>query len=122
MANKKTTPEPVVAEPVMAQVETVEPMTIEELVAQLVSDIVSGNNADALAEEFVTSFVINDRPETKQVLEMLEMPSATLVESLKAFVGQSYQESIISLNGRGVAFLDELRSGIKTRLTKLAAD
>ncbi len=103
-------------------VEQAEPMTPDELIAHLVQDVVADSELDELAEEFISEFILTDRPESGQILSLLDTPSESLVELVKGFVGQSYQATIDALDSRGVRFLDELRMKVKERMTQLASD
>lgn len=107
-------------EEVDAVIEAVDLLTPEQLIAHLVEDIVSNNSADDLAEEFITDFVTVERPETSQILSMLESPPETLVGILKAYVGQSFDASIIALDERGASFISSLQTAVRNRMTKLA--
>ncbi len=103
-------------------IEESEPITPEELIAHLVQDVISDNSPDQMADEFVDEFILTDRPETGQILSLLETPSESLVELLKGMVVQSHQASIDALDTRGVNFLEELKLAVKERMTQLASD
>lgn len=100
--------------------EETEPMTVDELLAHLLQDLISDSPADDVANEFIDDFVLANRSETGQILSLLETPSESLVELLKGIVGQSYQASIVALDERGVNFLEELKSKVRGRMTELA--
>lgn len=102
--------------------EAAEPITPDELIAHLVQDIVAGSSPDELADEFIDSFILQDRAETGQILSLLEMPSESLVGMLKGVVGQSYQASVAALDSGGVKFLEGLKAEVKKRMTELASD
>lgn len=98
------------------------PITPDELIANLMQDITLDNSPADIADDFLNDFVLQDRPETTQILAMLETPSETLVELLKGIVGQSYQVQIAALNSRGEIFLDNLKAEVTSRMTELAND
>ena len=102
-------------------IEEAEPPTVNELIAHLVQDVMTGNGPDDVASEFVEEFVLPSREETGQILSLLESDSAGIVGLLKNFVGQSYQESLNALDQRGVVFIDGLKKAVKERLTELAS-
>jgi hypothetical protein len=102
--------------------EEAEPITPDELILNLLQDLVAGNPPDDLASEFVEDFVMQDRPEATQVLQMFDTPSATIVEILKGVIGQSYQIQMDALETRGEEFIDGLKYSIKQRMTELASD
>ncbi len=108
-----------VAEPVVEELEAITP---DELIAHLVQDIAAGSSPDALADEFIDGFVLQSRPETAQILSLLEMPSDGLVGLLKGLVGQSYQSSLDALDAGGVKFIEGLKAEVKKRMTELARD
>lgn len=103
-------------------IEEAELITPDELIAHLVQDIAAGNAPDELADEFIDGFVLQDRPETGQILSLLEMPSESLVGMLKGIVGQGYQSSLDALDSAGVNFLEGLKAEVKKRMTELASD
>lgn len=103
-----------------ATTEPKEVMSAEDLVNNLVQDIATGNDPAELAAEFVEDFVIHERPETQQILALLETPSDNLVGLLKGVAGQGYQVTIAALDERGLAFIDGLKLAVKERLTELA--
>ena len=53
-------------------IEESEPITPDELIAHLIQDIGADNSPDELAAEFVDGFVLQPRPETGQMLSLLE--------------------------------------------------
>jgi hypothetical protein len=97
-----------------------EPLSVEELLRNLVQDLIVDAQPADLAEEFVEEFVLKGREETGQVLAMMDTPSETLVELLKGIAAQSYQLQVETLEQRGVRYLDALKSDLKERLTRLA--
>ena len=99
-----------------------EPITPDELIAHLLQDIAADNPPSELAAEFVDGFVLQSRPETGQILSLLEMPTQSLVELLKGVVGQGYQSSVDALDSRGVKFLENLKTEVKGKMTQLAGD
>lgn len=98
------------------------PMTADEMVSHVLQDVVLDNSPDDLADEFINEFVLQDRPETTQILSLLETPSETLVGVLKGICGQSYQAQLDALDLRGVSFLEKLKNEIGEKMTTLAAD
>lgn len=99
-----------------------EPLSPDGLIANLLQDLNADCGPDAIADEFIEEFVLSDRPEASQVMEMLEMPSYTLVEMLKAMVGLGYEAQIEKLDAQGVQFLDRVKSAVKEKMTTLASD
>jgi hypothetical protein len=99
-----------------------EPLTVEELLRNLVQDLIVDAPPADLAEEFIEEFVLKGREEMPQILAMLDAPSEQLVELLKGAVAQSYQAQVEALELRGVAYLDGLRSKLKERLSEMAGD
>ena len=95
-------------------------ITPDELIITLLQDLVTGNAPDDLASEFVEDFVMQDRPEATQVLQMFDTPSAMIVEILKGVIGQSYQVQMEALETRGEDFIEGLKNSIKQRMTELA--
>lgn len=98
------------------------PMTADEMVSHVLQDVVLDNSPDDLADEFINEFVLQDRPETTQILSLLETPSETLVGVLKGICGQSYQAQIEALDSRGVSFLESLKKEVREKMTALATD
>ena len=105
-----------------AILEESEPLTGDELIANLITDIASGNQPSEIATDFINDFVLRDREETAQILAMLETPSETLVQLLTGICSQSYQVQMQTLENRGVAFLDGLKIEVRLKMTELAND
>ena len=99
-----------------------EPITPDELIGHMLQDIVADNSPSEVAAEFIDDFVLQSWPETGQILSLLEMPTQSLIELLKGFVGQGYQSSLESLDSRGVKFLENLKTEVKRKMTQLARD
>lgn len=93
----------------------------EGLITNVLQDVVLGNPASDVADEFINDFVLQDREETAQILSMLESPSENLVELLKGVVTQGYQAQIEALNSKGFQYLESLKTEVRARLTALAA-
>ncbi len=98
------------------------PMTADEMISHVLQDVVLDNSPDDLAEEFINEFVLQDRPETTQILSLLETPSETLVGVLKGVCGQSYQAQLEALDLRGVLFLEGLKKEVRAKMMALATD
>lgn len=98
-----------------------EPVTLEDLILHLVEDLTAGVGAGAIADEFVTEFVQAGRPETDQVLMLLDQPTPILVVALKALVQQTHEAAIMAIDTKGPAFADDLKEAVKVRLKELAA-
>lgn len=104
-------------------IEESEPITPDELITHLLQDLVIGNEPNYLATEFIEEFVLAaNRPETGQILSLLEMPTESLVELLKGVVGQNYQLQIAAIETRGVDFLERMKSNVREQMTRLADD
>lgn len=99
-----------------------EAISPDELLLNLLQDLAAGNPPDDLAAEFVEEFVVRDRPEAAQILQMFETPSETIVDILKGVIGQSYQIQMEALEQRGKAFIDGLKTAISQEMTNLAAE
>jgi hypothetical protein len=102
------------------QEETDEPMTPDELLANLTQDLILNNNPNDLASEFVENFVCRDRPETSQILAMLEMPTENLVEMMKGLLGQGYQTQLQAVDNHGVRYFENLKAAVKAQMLELA--
>jgi hypothetical protein len=97
-----------------------EPITPDEFIRDGMQDLILGNPPEMLADEFINEFVLLDRPETEQLLMMLDAPTEQLLEALKGIAAQSYQVQIEALNTRGFQYLDSLKAEVKAKLTALA--
>jgi hypothetical protein len=107
------------AESVQPEVE--DPMTADELLSHLLEDLVLDSPPTDLANEFIDEFVLRgDRPETPQILAMLDAPTDTLVEIVKSMVENSYLRQLQIIDERGHSFLDGLKSAVKTQMLELA--
>ena len=99
-----------------------EAITPDELILNLLQDLAAGNPPDDLAAEFVEEFVVHDRPEAAQILQMFDTPSQTIVEILKGIIGQSYQVQMEALEQRGTEFIDGLKFAVRTKMNELAEE
>jgi hypothetical protein len=97
-----------------------EPMTADELVIHLLEDLVTDSDPANLATEFVEEFVLRDRLETSAFLAMLDAPTESLIETVKAIIEQSYQAQLQAVDERGHRFLEGLREAVKTQMLELA--
>jgi hypothetical protein len=103
------------------QTEVDEPMTADELLSHLLEDLVLDNQPTDLANEFIDEFVLRgDRPETPQILAMLDAPTETLIGMVKTMVERSYLAQLQIIDERGHSFLDGLRSEVKSQMLELA--
>ncbi len=103
-----------------SQEELDDPMSADELLINLMQDLLFENDANDLATDFIDEFVLRDRPETPQILAMFEMPSESLVEMLKGVCEQSHQTQIQALNERGIQYLENLKTAVRTLMTEIA--
>lgn len=99
-----------------------EVLSPDDLVLNLLQDLAAGNPPDDLATEFVEEFIMQDRPEAAQVLQMFDTPSETIVEILKGVIGQSYQIQMEALETRGTEFIDGLKYSIREKMTEVASE
>ncbi len=97
-------------------------MTADEMISHVLQDVVLDNSPSDLADEFISEFVLQDRPETMQILSLLETPSETLISVLKNICGESYEAQLDALDTRGVSFLEGLKKDVRTKMTALATD
>ena len=100
------------------EVET--PLNAAEMLGKLISDVVLNEDPEILAGEFVDGFVLQEQPETSQILAMLEMPTQNLVEMVKAALEQSYKAQIDAVDNHGIQYLDGLKAAIRAQMTELA--
>lgn len=103
-------------------VEERELMTPDEMVVHVLEDIVGGNPPNDVADEFIEDFVKAGRPETDQILLLLDAPSDVIAGQLKVVVAQGYQAQLAAIDSRGIAFLDSLKAVLRSRLAELAED
>ncbi|MGD9561990.1 MAG: hypothetical protein AB7F88_07200 [Pyrinomonadaceae bacterium] len=106
-------------ESVLEESELVSP---DELIQHLLQDLITDAGPDDLANEFVNDFVLNDRPETGQVLAMFDTPAETLVEVLKGVVQQSYHVQLDALDRKGALFIDGLKIAVREKMAEMADD
>ncbi len=100
--------------------EVEEPMTADELLIHLLEDLVTDSDPANLGTEFVENFVLRERNETPQVLAMLDAPTESLVEMVKAIIERSYQAQLQAVDERGYKFLEGLRLAVKKQMLELA--
>ncbi len=101
--------------------EEIDPMTPDELQANLIQDLILDNDPNDLASEFIDEFVLRgDRPETSQILMMLEMPTENLVEMMKGLLGQGYQTQLQAVDAHGVRYFENLKAAVKAQMLDLA--
>lgn len=93
-----------------------EPPALDGMLQNLMQDILTDEPAETLADEFVEDFVLAGRPETGQVLALLDMPDETLI----AFVEQLQLQTLEQLKQKAPAYLSELRAAIASRLAEIA--
>ena len=96
------------------------PLTAEELMASFLQDLVLNNDPNLLANDFINEFVLTDRPETTQILAMLEMPIESLMDMVKQIIEQGYQTQQECLANHGIFYLEGLKAAIRERMTTLA--
>ena len=103
------------------QSELEEPMTTDELLINLTQDLILDNDPNDLASDFIDEFVLRgDRPETSQILAMLDLPTENLVEMMQGLLEQSYQTQLQALDNHGVRYFENLKAAVKTQMTELA--
>jgi hypothetical protein len=95
-------------------------MTQEEAIVNLLSDISADNPPSDWASDFIDEFFLRSRPETDQILMMLEAPTENLLEMLKAFISGGCQNSLNILDEKGYAYLEGLKKAVRTQLEELA--
>ena len=93
-----------------------EPLTAEEMLRNLMQDLVLGNPPDEFATELIDDFILQDRPETPQVIAMLDGPTENLLNGLKAIVIQANQTQIEALDRHGRSFIERLKIEVKRQL------
>jgi hypothetical protein len=108
--------------PVVPAMEDDPLLTPEELIAQLVTDITTNSAPDDLVEDFIDNFVTVERPETAQLLGLLDGAPESVVELLKTYLATSYQAGVSALDTNGVAFLRSLKERLTLRMTQLAEE
>jgi hypothetical protein len=97
------------------------PMTPDELLANLMQDLILDNEPNDLAREFVDEFVCcGDRPETPQILAMLEMPTESLIGMMKGFLETSYQRQLQAVDNHGVRYFENLKAAVKAQMLEVA--
>ncbi len=102
------------------QTEFEEPMTTDELIANLTQDVILDADPNDLAADFIDEFVLLDRPEASQILAMVEMPGDKLVEMMRGLLEHSYQLQLQALESHGLRYFENLKAAVKTQMTELA--
>jgi hypothetical protein len=98
-----------------------EPMSPNELLMNIIQDLVVNANPNDVGTEFIAEFVLQgERPETAQILQMLDLPAETLVEMMQGVLEQSYQTQLQALNTHGATYFEGLKAAVKTQMTELA--
>jgi hypothetical protein len=92
-----------------------EPLTPDSLLTQLVADCLQDEPAEILAEEFVKQFVETNRPETPQILAILDLPDATILDVFAQMQAQTLEQ----LQTKAPAYLAQLRVEIAGRIAEL---
>lgn len=98
------------------ETESVEPLTIQELLNYAVQDVLAGESSEQLTDTFFDEFVSQDRAETPQILMILDMPNETIIELLV----QSQLQAIELLKQNAPKFLNDLRNSVNLRLAEMA--
>ncbi len=96
------------------------PMDANELMVNFLKDIVLNEDPNLLASDFIDEFVLQDKPETSQILAMFEIPTENLIEMVKGLIEESYQMQIQSVNNHGFQYLEGLKAAVKTQMTEIA--
>jgi hypothetical protein len=97
-----------------------EPMTPDEQIATLITDIALDNAPDEVASEIIENFLLVDRAETPYIAAMIDAPAAEIVDLLKQVVAAAYEGQVAALDARGVLFIEGLKSAVKMQLEKMA--
>ena len=109
------------SEEILDEIEEVEePMSANELLANLLKDLVLNEEPDILATDFVEEFVIPGRPEASQILTVLEMPTENLIETVKGLIAESFQAQNQAVDDHGIQYLDGLKAAVRAQMTELA--
>ncbi len=101
------------------QTEIDEPMTTDELLLRLTQDLILDNDPNDLASDFINEFVLPDRPESTQVLGMLDLPTEYLIEMMRGLLEQSYQTQLQAVDNHGIRYFENLKAAVKTQMTEL---
>jgi hypothetical protein len=103
------------------EIEIDDPMSPNDLLANLTQDLILNADANNVATEFMDEFVLRDRPEeTSQILVMLEMPAESLAEMMKGVLGQAYQTQLQAVDNNGVRYFENLKAAVKKQMLELA--
>ena len=96
------------------------PQTAEEFTGMFLHDLVLNEDPNILASEFIENFILKERPETSQVLTMLEMPTENLVQMVKHLIQQANQAQNEAVDNHGLEYLEGLKTAVRTQMTELA--
>jgi hypothetical protein len=97
-----------------------QPMTPDEMIANLLQDLMLDNPPDELAAEFVEDFVLLERAESPAILAMMDAPSDSIAALLKDVVTANYNGQIQAIDEKGYGFIESLKESVKIRLEDLA--
>lgn len=90
-----------------------EPMTLEGLLGFFLEDVLTDESPKSLADAFFAEFVELKRPETAQILVILDLPD----EALFQLLAQRQAQMMATLMEKAPEYLIELREIIAQRLT-----
>lgn len=110
----------VTAEPIEAE-EVEQPITAATMVGYLVQDIQTGGDPADFASDVIDNFVLITQPESGQILTMLDMDTATLIQLLKAFMNEGLKETAAAIDRDGPKFIDGVKASLKEQLSAMAA-
>ena len=96
------------------------PMSADEAFANLLQDIVLNEDPKLFAGDFIEEFVLQERPETSQILAMLEMPTENLIEMVKQIIEQGYQAQNQAVDKHGFNYLEGLKAEVRAQMTEIA--
>ncbi len=102
--------------------EEAEPLTPDELIANLLQDLMLDNPPVEIANEFIENFVLIERDETPAILAMIDAPTESVIELLKQVVTTIYNGQLTALDEKGFQFIEGLKKSVKTQLEELAGD
>ncbi len=97
-----------------------EPLTPDELIANLLQDLILNNPPDELAVDFIEGFVLQERDESPAILAMMDAPTETITSLLKDVVTANYNGQIEAINAKGYEFIEGLKLSIKNQLEEIA--
>lgn len=100
-----------------AETEEVIQMTIEELFANAMKDLGTGQSAEFVVDEFFDEFVFQNRKEeVSQILAMLDLQDEFIVQGLI----EAQLQVIELIKANAPQYLSELRNAVNQRLTEMA--